>query len=149
MTISDTDSQDLLEPLQPAATRDMVSKPASYIVNRLLAVGVSLARARALAGDGPAGDQIAAAADEVFQLIHDIGATPSGSATDEKAELRERVARSARQLESRALETVTLLQHRADLTRGPSRIDYPAEIKRWRAFADQAQQVAERWEQRA
>jgi len=27
-------------------------------------------------------------------------------------------------------------------------MDYPAEIKRWRAFADQAEQMARRWEQR-
>jgi hypothetical protein len=26
-------------------------------------------------------------------------------------------------------------------------MDYPAEIKRWRAFADQAEQMARRWEQ--
>jgi hypothetical protein len=24
-------------------------------------------------------------------------------------------------------------------------MDYPAEIKRWRAFADQAEQMAKRW----
>jgi hypothetical protein len=28
----------------------------------------------------------------------------------------------------------------------PARIDYRTEIKRWRALADQARQMAERWE---
>jgi hypothetical protein len=33
----------------------------------------------------------------------------------------------------------------ADLIRKPWRMDYPAEIKRWRAVADQAEQMAKRW----
>jgi len=35
--------------------------------------------------------------------------------------------------------------HEADLIRKPWRMDYPAEIKRWRALADQAEQMARRW----
>jgi len=29
----------------------------------------------------------------------------------------------------------------------PQRMDYPTEIKRWRDFADQAGELAKRWEQ--
>jgi hypothetical protein len=36
----------------------------------------------------------------------------------------------------------------AAITLAMPRIDYPAEIKRWRAFADQAEQMAKHWEQR-
>jgi hypothetical protein len=46
-----------------------------------------------------------------------------------------------------AADTAALLERRADLLGQPRRIDYPTEIKRWRAFADQAAQMAERWEQ--
>jgi hypothetical protein len=146
--VSDADTPDLPGPLETAAPWDTRPKSASYIVNRLLALGASLASAGRMAGNGPASDRIAAVTDEVFQLIHDIEATPSGLATDQAAEAKYRLARAARELQARALETVAHLEQRADLARRPSRTDYPAEIKRWRAFAAQAEQMAERWEQR-
>ena len=39
-------------------------------------------------------------------------------------------------------------ERQADQARRPGQLDYPTEIKRWRAFADQAEQMARRWEQR-
>jgi hypothetical protein len=60
--------------------------------------------------------------------------------------LRQRVAQTARALQFAAADTAALLEERADLLGQPSRIDYPAEIKRWRVFADQARQMAECWE---
>ena len=45
-----------------------------------------------------------------------------------------------------AADTAALLERQADLVGQPGRIDYPTEIKRWRAFAEQARQMAERWE---
>jgi hypothetical protein len=57
------------------------------------------------------------------------------------------MARTARALQAAAADYAALLEQKADLTRKPGRMDYPAEIKRWRAFADQAEQMAKRWEQ--
>ena len=57
------------------------------------------------------------------------------------------MARTARALQAAAADYAALLEKTADLTRKPARMDYPAEIKRWRAFADQAEQTATRWEQ--
>ena len=54
---------------------DTGPKFARYIVNRLLSLGASLASAGTAAGNGPASARIAAATDEVFQLIRDIWAT--------------------------------------------------------------------------
>jgi hypothetical protein len=70
-------------------------------------------------------------------------------ATDRVASLRERVARTARALHSAAADTAALLRQQAGLAGQPARIDYPAEIKRWQAFADQAEQMAKHWEQRS
>ena len=63
------------------------------------------------------------------------------------AVLREHLAQTARVMQVRALDAIALLERQADLAGPPARIDYPAEIKRWRAFADQAEQMAKRWEQ--
>jgi len=57
------------------------------------------------------------------------------------------MARTARALQAAAADYAALLEQKADLTRKPGRMDYPAEIKRWRAFADQAEQMAKRWEE--
>jgi len=62
--------------------------------------------------------------------------------------LRQRVAQTARALHFTAADTAALLEQRADPLGQPSRIDYATEIKRWRLFADEARQMAERWEQR-
>jgi hypothetical protein len=64
------------------------------------------------------------------------------------AELRERVAQRAYAVYLAAADTAALLERQGDLAGQPGRIDYPTEIKRWRAFADQAKQMAERWQRR-
>jgi len=61
--------------------------------------------------------------------------------------LQKHVARTARAVQSAAADTAALMEQRADLLRHPGRIDYPTDIKRWRVLADQARQIAERWEQ--
>lgn len=68
-------------------------------------------------------------------------------ATDRTAVLKERVAQTAHALQVAAADTAALLQQQADLAGQPSRMDYPTEVKRWRAFADQAGQMAKHWEQ--
>jgi len=68
-------------------------------------------------------------------------------ATDRSALLRQRVAQTARAVQFTSADTAALLEQRADVLRQqPTRIDYPAEIKRWQVFADQAGLMAERWE---
>ncbi len=62
------------------------------------------------------------------------------------ASLQERVTQTAFSLHIVAAETAVLLEQQAQLVEQPRRIDYPAEIKRWQSFADQAKQIAERWE---
>jgi anti-sigma B factor antagonist len=61
--------------------------------------------------------------------------------------LRRHVAQTARAVQSAAADTRSLLEQRTGLLGQPGFIDYPTEIKRWRALADQAGQIAERWEQ--
>jgi len=72
----------------------------------------------------------------------------SALARNRSAVLRERVAQTAHALHFAAADTAALLEGRAGLLDQPARLDYPAEIKRWQAFADQAEQLAEWWEQR-
>ncbi|HEX6524148.1 MAG TPA: hypothetical protein VF070_29730 [Streptosporangiaceae bacterium] len=68
-------------------------------------------------------------------------------AEDPQASLKDRLAQTARELHANALKAAALLQDRADIVGQPSRLDYPAEIRRWQAFADKAEQMAKRWEQ--
>jgi hypothetical protein len=72
----------------------------------------------------------------------------SALARNRAASLRQRVAQTALALHFAAADTVALLERRASLLDQPARMDYPTEIKRWQVFADQAEQMAERWEQR-
>lgn len=60
--------------------------------------------------------------------------------------LRMHVAQTARALQSAAADTAEMLERRGKVLDWHARIDYPKEIKRWRVFADQAGQMAERWE---
>jgi two-component system, NarL family, response regulator DevR len=69
------------------------------------------------------------------------------SAMNTSALLRQHVARTANALHFAAADIAALLERRADLLGQPTRIDYPTEIKRWQVFADQARQMAGRWEQ--
>jgi len=71
----------------------------------------------------------------------------SARARSQSELLRRRVAQTAHAVQSAAADTAALLELRADLLGQPGRIDYPTEIKKWRALADQAAQMAERWEQ--
>lgn len=140
-----------------------------WVVNSIFAVGVLLEGAHELPHDA-AGPRITEALhrlDDVVREVRDhvlaqrVQAAQSSfaprspldapqrpmQAMDGLASLQERVAQTARALQSAAGNTAALLQQQASLA-GPARIDYPAEIKRWRAFADQAEQMANRWEQR-
>jgi hypothetical protein len=147
MLMSDAYGQDRPGPLEPAVPKSTTPEFAGYVVNRLFSVGLSLDSARSIAGNGPAGDRIAAATDEVDRMIRDIRTALFGLAEDRPALLEERMARSARALQVTALDTVAMLERQADRARPPGRLDYRTEIKRWRAFADQAEQMAKRWEQ--
>lgn len=71
----------------------------------------------------------------------------SAQARDRSALLQRHVAQTAHALHLAAADTAALLAQRADLIDQPGRIDYPTEIKRLRALADQARQMAERWKQ--
>jgi GAF domain len=159
------------DPIGQAATSldDTMARFAEYIVNRLFSVGLSLDSAHSIVGKGPAGDRVAAATDEVDHLIRDIrdrvfaergqetqAGLPgksrlddqerSAQSADRAALLREQMARTARGLQDSAAGYAALLEQGVNL-RQPQRMDYPAEIKRWRAVADQAGQLARRWEQ--
>ena len=70
-----------------------------------------------------------------------------GLVENRPALVNERMARTARAMQAKALNAAALLEEQADLARPPTLLDYPTEIKRWRAFADQAEQMAKRWEQ--
>ena len=140
-------ARDLPGPLEPAGPDGMTSEFTGHIVNRLFSIGLNLESARSIVGDGPAGDRIAIATGELDELIRDIRTTAFGSATDPLALLRKRSARTARELQARALEAASRLEREAETARQPSRMDYQAEIKRWRAFADQAERMASHWEQ--
>jgi hypothetical protein len=157
--MSGADGQDLPGPVEPAAPADAMPELVGFIVNGLFSIGLSLESARSMVGAGPAGDRIAAATGMVDRLIREIrqrvfaghpydDQERPGQTADRAALLHERMARTARALQASAAEYAALLQQRADLSRPPQRMDYPAEIKRWRAFADQAEQMARRWEQR-
>jgi hypothetical protein len=147
MPVPDADGQDPPGSLEPEAPRPTMSEFASHIANRLFLVGLSLDRAHGIVGNGPAGDRLAAATDEVNQLISDVRATVVNSAADPLAALRKRMAHTARELQARALEAAARLERQAYIARQPSRLDYRAEIKRWLAFADQADKMARQWEQ--
>jgi len=70
-------------------------------------------------------------------------------ARNRAALLRQRMAQTALAVRFAAADTATLLGQQAKLFEQPGRIDYPTEIKRWQALADQAGLIAERWEQRS
>lgn len=154
---------------EAASPEDPMADFAGYVVHRLFAVGLSLDSAYSIAGRGPAGDRVAAAAGEVDRLIREIrdyvfaGRTQGTRAglpwnsrpddqeraarTADRGARREDMARAARALQAGAAEYAARLERTAAITRPPHRMDYPAEIKRWLAFADQAEQTARRWEQ--
>jgi len=142
------DNQDPSESAEPAVPLDTMSEFGGYVVNRLFSVGLNLDSAHSAVGDGAAGDRIALATNEVDQLIKDIRTSLLDVATNARELLMKgRLAKTARALQASALDTVAFLEDQADTATQPSRIDYPAEIKRWQSFAHQAEQMARRWEQ--
>jgi len=145
--MSDADGQDRPGPLEPAVPQDTVPEFAGYVVDRLFSVGLSLESARSIVGDGPAGDRVAAATDEVDRLIREIRTAAFGLAEDRSAVLKQRMAQTARVLQANALNAVAQLERQAGLVSPPTPLDYRTEIKRWRALADQAEQMAKRLEQ--
>jgi hypothetical protein len=62
--------------------------------------------------------------------------------------LNDRAARTARALQAARWMPLRCWSDKLTSPGGPGRMDYPAEIKRWRAFAEHAGQMARRWEQR-
>lgn len=68
-------------------------------------------------------------------------------AANRAALLHQRVVQTAHALHTAAADTAALLEKRGDLVEQPGHIDYPTESKRWRVIADQAAEMAERWEQ--
>jgi hypothetical protein len=152
---------------EAAALDDTIARFAKHIVHRLFSIGLSLDSAHSIVGNGPAGDRVTAAAGQVDRLIREVrdqvfaeytlaglprqsrlgGQERPAQAADRAALLHEHMARTARALQAGAANYAALLEQRAGPTRPPERADYPAEIKRWRAFADQAEQMARRWEQ--
>ena len=61
--------------MHPAAPPgEAISRFAGDVVNRLFSIGLSLDSALSIAGTGPAGDRVAAAAGELDRLIRDIRA---------------------------------------------------------------------------
>lgn len=62
------------------------------------------------------------------------------------AVLQEQIVQTAYTLHFTATDTAALLEEQRTSRNQPGPIDYSTEIKRWRIFADQAKQMAERWE---
>jgi GAF domain-containing protein len=134
-------------PVQEAADpEETVLQFTGHVVNQLFSVGLSLESARSITGRGPAGDRIAQATDKIDDLITDIRTAMFSRATDPPAPVLKRMAQTARLVQIRVLDAAVLLEQQADLA-GPGRIEYLTEVQRWRDFANQAGQIAERWEQ--
>ena len=136
-------------PVREAASADAaMSDFVGHIVNQLFSVGLSLESARSIVGKGPAADRLAAATEEVDHLIREIRTIMFSRTGERTALLRDRMLQAARESQAAALDAAALLERQADLVRPPWRVDYPTEIKRWRAVARQAEQMAKRWEER-
>jgi len=63
--------------------------------------------------------------------------------------LRDRLIQTAYAIYSEAADLAALLEQRGDLVSMPAEIDYPTDTKRWRAIAELAGQMAQRWERRS
>jgi acyl-CoA reductase-like NAD-dependent aldehyde dehydrogenase len=142
----DDDIEDLSGALESVSQQGLTPQFAGYMVNRLFAVGLRLHSARSIVGRGPAGDRIQAATDELDRLIRDTRSAVFGRVADRPPAQQEGIVRMANALEQRARDAIALLEQQASLARPPGRLDYPTEIKRWRAFAEEAAQMARRWE---
>lgn len=75
---------------------------AGYVVNRLFSIGLRLESARSIVGNGPAGDRIAAATDELDRVIRDVRTAMFGHVADHPAVLTKRWRALADQAEQMA-----------------------------------------------
>lgn len=73
----------------------------------------------------------------------------AAAAVKNAALLRQRLVDSAHALHAAAVETAALLEQRGGLAGEPGPVDYPTDIKRWQIIAEQAEEMAKRWEQRS
>lgn len=152
-------------PVPPGPQGERTAELLDWVTNRVFSAGLALHSGGELPG-GTAEPQIAEALlhlDEAARAIRDHvfadGARPGHARISapqsqerpagpvDRAALRQRMARTARALQVSAADAAALLEQQADLAGQPQRLDYPTEIKRWRAFADQAGQMAKLWEQ--
>jgi hypothetical protein len=137
-----------------------------WVSNSIFDIGVALQAAADLS-PGTAGPHLTEALhriDDLAQATSDLmfaerarplvarrptpdGHQPPAQTADRAVLLQKRMAQTARSLQMSAAGAAALLDKQADLTSQPQRIDHRTEIKRWRAFADQAGRLAERWEQ--
>jgi hypothetical protein len=72
MLMPDPYGQDPPGPLERTVPQDTMPEFAGYVVNRLSFISLSLESALSMAGQGPAGDQIAAVTGEVDNLPQDV-----------------------------------------------------------------------------
>lgn len=63
--------------------------------------------------------------------------------------LRGQMLRTARALQKSASENAALLEQQVGIVKEPTRVDYRAEVKRWRDFAERAELMAAGLEQEA
>lgn len=158
------------DPIQAVDQANRAGELLGWVADRLFDIGVLLERVHEPPGDA-ASSRLAEALrgldDVVREVRHHMFAEHAPAARssfarrssldthhrltkarDRAAELREHVARTAHALQSAAADTAALLQQQAGPAGQPARIDYPTEARRWRALADQAEQMAEQREQR-
>ena len=156
--------------LSPATDRaDHAEELLDWVVNSIFDIGVVLQAAAGLPR-GTAEKRITEAAGRLDDVVREVRnrafagparGTGSGlarsspsdmqkrltQAAGRAASLKERLVQTAQILQLAAARAAALLEQQADLAGQPGRIDYPAEIKRWREFADQAEHMANHWEQ--
>lgn len=146
---------------QPGSTSELLD----WVMDSIFDIDVALQATADLPGGtgGPHLTEAKRRLDDMAQAIRDYlfaerakpGLTrrPARGGHDRRARaaarvaLQQRMAQTARSLQMSAAEAAALLERQADLTMQPQRLDYPTEIKRWRAFADQAAQLAKGLEQ--
>jgi hypothetical protein len=123
------------------------------VVRGISEVGVLL-RAAAEVREGAARRPVTEALGRLDDLAREVrrhvlagSARHRAAIADQRAALTVRMAHTARAVQATAADAAALLERQADLAGPPGRMDYRTEIKRWRAFAEQAGQMAARWEQ--
>lgn len=154
--------------LRPAAQTGQAQEVINQLARSLFDVGALLKAVVDLPGDAARRHITEALArlDDVVQQAQDhvsaersreTAASLAGSplqvprrlqwSADRAALLRERMAQTVWAVHRSASETVGLLEQRIEVVSKPGPIDYRTEIKRWQAFADQAEQMANHLDQ--